>query len=128
MKDILIVLLVVALALLVLGAANATSHLDVHYLVGTWHHVSVLALVAIAVVVIVVVGLLAAAFERVRAVGERRKLEKELDHTYSRLREAQAALASAAGSVAPAAPAATDAGDATEEAGTADAGDDGDAH
>ena len=54
-----------------------------------------LVLVAIAVAIIVAVGLLAAVLERGRAVSDRRKLEKELDHTYGRLREAEAALASA---------------------------------
>lgn len=97
MKDILIVLLVVALALLVVGAANSGQRVDLDYVFGTWHAVSLFSLIAIAVAVLVVVGLAAAAFEGIRAAGERRKLERELEHTYGRLREAEAQLAQAAG-------------------------------
>ena len=107
MKNILIVLLVVALALILLGVANNSHAVDLHYIVGTWHHVSVLLLTALLAALIVVITLSAVVVERARAWRVRRKLEQELDRTYSRLRDAEAALAAAAGQPAAAASAAS---------------------
>ena len=53
---------------------------------GTWHHVSLFTLIAIAAAAFVVIGLTAAAFAGIRAAGQRRKLERELEQTYVRLR------------------------------------------
>jgi uncharacterized membrane protein YciS (DUF1049 family) len=92
-KDILVVLLVIALALLVVGAANDTRHVDVNYLFGTWHGVSLFVLIAIAAAALVVVGLVVLIFAAIRGAGERRKLERELERTYARLRETEARLA-----------------------------------
>ena len=90
MKDILIVLLVIAVALLIIGAANNDQRVDLDYVFGTWHQVSLFTLIAIAAAALVVVGLTAAAFAALGAAGDRRKLERELEQTYGRLREAEA--------------------------------------
>lgn len=90
MKDILIVLLVVAVALLIIGAANNDQRVDLDYIFGTWHQVSLFTLIAIATAALVVVGLTVAAFAAIGAAGGRRKLERELEQTYGRLREAEA--------------------------------------
>jgi uncharacterized membrane protein YciS (DUF1049 family) len=89
-KDILIVLLVIALLLLIVGAANNGQRVDLDYVFGTWHHVSLFTLIAIAVAALVVIGLAVAAIAGIRAAGQRRKLERELEQTYVRLREAEA--------------------------------------
>ncbi len=90
MKDIIIVLLVIAVALLVIGAANNDQRVDLDYIFGTWHQVSLFTLIAIAAAALVVVGFTAAAFEAIGASGDRRKLERELEQTYGRLRESEA--------------------------------------
>lgn len=100
MKDILIVLLVIAVALLVIGAANNDQRVDLDYIFGTWHQVSLFTLIAIAAAALVVVGLTAAAFEAIGAAGDRRKLERELEQTYGRLRESEAHAAQAAAQAA----------------------------
>lgn len=92
MKDILIVLLVIAVLILVLGAVNQDQKVDFGYLFGTWRGVSVLELLAIGAGVTVVAGLGAASYARTRMLGDRRKLEKELEQVYGRLREAEARL------------------------------------
>jgi len=89
-KDILIVLLVIALLLLIVGAANNGQRVDLDYVFGTWHHVSLFTLIAIAVAALVAIGLTVAAVAGIRAAGQRRKLERELEQTYVRLREAEA--------------------------------------
>jgi len=101
MKDtVLIVLLVLALALLVLGIANHGVSVAFDYIVGTWH-VSLGWLLVIVAGLVVVTGLGATLAADLRSADQRRALEGELQSTYARLRQAQAAL--------PAAPAATDA-------------------
>ena len=93
MKNILIVLLVIALLLLIVGAANNGQRVDLDYVFGTWYQVSLFTLIAIAVAALVVIGLGAAAIEGIQAAGQRRKLERELEQTYGRLREAEARVA-----------------------------------
>jgi hypothetical protein len=78
MKNILTVLLVVAAAVLVVGAASHGAHADVSYVAGTWHHASLLAVAAIVAALLLAVGVFAA-------------LEDELQCTYVRLRAAEAA-------------------------------------
>lgn len=90
MKDILIGLLVIGLLLLIVGAANSGQRVDLDYVFGTWYQVSLFTLIAIAVGALVVVGLAAAAIAGIRGAGQRRKLERELEQTYVRLREAEA--------------------------------------
>lgn len=90
MKDFLIGLLVVALVLVTLGAVNHGVKVDLDYVFGTWHQVSLLWLAVIVLCVIVVTGVAAAGYAGVRAGSERHKLEQELERTYTRLRAAEA--------------------------------------
>ncbi|HJW75511.1 MAG TPA: hypothetical protein VJ787_07545 [Thermoleophilia bacterium] len=98
MKLILILLLILAVALIIVGAANNDERVDLHYLFGTWYGVSLLLLMALTAALVVVVGLIVAALGRMGGYGARRKLERELDHTYGRLREAEAQTAQLASS------------------------------
>lgn len=91
MKNTVIVLLVVALIVLVIGAVNQHQRVDLDYVFGTWNGVSVFALAAVVAAATVVVGLAVAAMARVGAVADRRKLERELEQVYPRLREAEKA-------------------------------------
>lgn len=91
MKNTVIVLLVVALIVLVVGAVNQDQRVDLDYVFGTWNDVSVFALSAIAAAAIMVVGVTVAAMARIGVVGDRRKLERELEQVYPRLREAERA-------------------------------------
>jgi len=97
MKDILIVLLVLVVAILTLGAVNHGVTFDLNYLFGTWHHVSLFWIFLIASGLIVAVGLLASGFSSVRLGQQRHKLESELEETYKRLRVAEAQIAAANG-------------------------------
>lgn len=90
MRDILVVVMVIAVALLCLGAVNHELSVDLDYFFGTWHGVSLLWLAAVVAALVVAVGLLAGGSAAVRAAGDRHKLEKELESTYSRLRAAEA--------------------------------------
>lgn len=89
MKDIVIVLLLVAIVILVFGAVNQDQQIDFDYIAGTWESVSVFALAAIGAGVTLLVGLGAAAAARQRVVGDRHKLERELEQVYKRLRAAE---------------------------------------
>ena len=95
MKDILIVLLVLVVAILTLGAVNHGVTFDLDYVFGTWHHVSLLLVFLIASLLVVAVALLASGFSGLRLGQQRHKLERELEETYKRLRavEAQVAVA-----------------------------------
>jgi uncharacterized membrane protein YciS (DUF1049 family) len=108
MKDILIGLLVVMLVLLTLGAVNHDVRIDLDYLFGTWHQVSLLWLSLIAVGLVGAAGVLAAGYVGVRAGGDRHKLEQELEQTYARLRAAEAQARPAQGEAAVSAPAAAE--------------------
>jgi len=88
-KDIVIVLLLVAIVILVFGAVNQDQQIDFDYIAGTWESVSVFALAAIGAGVTLLVGLGAAAAARQRVVGDRHKLERELEQVYKRLRAAE---------------------------------------
>ena len=102
MKDILIVLLLIAIVILVFGAVNQDHHVDFNYIGGTWHGASVFALAGVGAVVTLLIGLAAAVAARLHVVGARRKLERELEQVYTRLRAAEAAspLAAAASQAA----------------------------
>ena len=89
MKDIVIVLLLVAIVILVFGAVNQDQQIDFDYIAGTWESVSVFVLAAIGAGVTLLVGLGAAAAARQRVVGDRHKLERELEQVYKRLRAAE---------------------------------------
>ncbi len=92
MRNALIVLVAVALVIVALGAFNNDLLFDIDLVVATWTAVS-LFWVAVAIAgVVVITGFAAAFFARSSAVATTRKLEKELQGTYERLRDAEAKL------------------------------------
>ena len=106
MKDILVVLLLIAVVILVFGAVNQDQRLDFDYIFGTWEHVSAFSLAGIGAGLTFLVGFCAAAVARMRVLGDRHKLEKELEQVYVRLRAAEqgtTAAPPAAAAVAPSA-------------------------
>lgn len=107
MKDIVIVLLLIAIVILVFGAVNQDQRIDFDYVTGTWEQAPVFALAAIGAGVTLVVGLGAAGVARARVIGGRRKLERELEQVYSRLRAAEASSASRSSAPAVAPPTVT---------------------
>jgi hypothetical protein len=94
MKNIFTVLLVVAVAVLVVGAASHGTHADVSYAAGTWHHASLLLLAAIVAALLLAIGVFAALAADLHCARIRKTLEEELQRTYVRLRAAEAAQAS----------------------------------
>jgi uncharacterized integral membrane protein len=102
-RDILVIVVIIAIALVCLGAVNHGVTVDLDYFFGTWSGVSLLWLAAIVAALVIAVGLLAGGSAAVHAAGDRHKLEKELEATYSRLRAAETAPGAAA-SVAALAP------------------------
>ena len=92
MRNALILLVVVALIIVALGAANGSIAFDFDLLFGTWTTVSLVWVAVVVAVVVVVAGLAAAWLARVDAARTRRKLETELQATYERLRAAEARL------------------------------------
>jgi hypothetical protein len=89
-RNALILLAVVALAILVMGALNNGTTFEVDYVAGTVSSVSLFWVSAVIAALVVVAGLAAAWFALSGAAGGRRKLEAELQSTYERLREAEA--------------------------------------
>jgi len=96
MKNILTVLLVLAVLVLAVGVASYATRVDVDYVIGTWHHASLLAVAAVVAGLLLVVGFLAALAAGFAHARERRVLEGELERTYVRLRAAEASLAATA--------------------------------
>ena len=92
MRNALIVLGVVALVLVTLGAVNHGLLFDIDLVVVTWAAVSLFWVAVVVVGVVVLTGMVVAFFSRTGAVATRRKLEKELQVTYERLRSAEAKL------------------------------------
>lgn len=90
MRNALILLAVVALAILVMGALNNGTTFEVDYVAGTVSSVSLFWVSAVIAALVVVAGLAATWFALSGAAGGRRKLEAELQSTYERLREAEA--------------------------------------
>jgi uncharacterized integral membrane protein len=95
-KNVLITLLLIAIVVLVFGAVNKDQHIDFNYIAGTWHGASSFALAGIGAGVTLFAGLGVAAVARMHVLGGRRKLEKEVEHVYTRLRAAEAASPAAA--------------------------------
>ena len=115
MKNILTVLLVVAVLVLAVGVASYAARVDIDYVIGTWHHASLLAVAAVVAGLLLAVGVLAAVAAGVAHARERRVLEEELQRTYVRLRAAEASSAqtrAAGGSAPPSGPASTTAAEA----------------
>jgi uncharacterized integral membrane protein len=96
MKNILTALLVLAVLVLVVGVASRTARVDVSYVAGTWHRVSLLAVAAVVAALLLVVGVLSAVAADLSAGRDRHALEEELQQTYVRLRAAEAPQAQAA--------------------------------
>ena len=92
MRNALIVLVVVALVLVALGAVNHGLLFDIDFVAGTWTAVSVFWVAVAAAGVVFVSGVVVAFLARSGAVAARRKLEKELQGAYERLRAAEAKL------------------------------------
>jgi len=91
-RNALIVLVVVALVIVALGAFNNDLLFDIDLVVATWTAVSLFWVAVVIAGVVVVTGFAAAFFARSSAVAAQRKLEKELQGTYERLRAAEAKL------------------------------------
>lgn len=92
MRNAFILLVVVALIILALGAANGSIAFDFDVVFGTWTAVSLIWVAAVVAAGVLVVGLLAAWLAQTDASRTRRKLEAELQATYERLRAAEARL------------------------------------
>ena len=92
MRNALIVLIVVALVLVALGAVNNCLLFDIDFVAGTWTAVSLFCVAVVTAGVVFVTGVVAAFLAQWGAVSTRRKLEKELQATYERLRAAEAKL------------------------------------
>jgi hypothetical protein len=92
LRNALIVLIVVALVLVALGAVNNGLLFDIDFVVGTWTAVSLFWVAVVTAGVVFVTGVVAAFLAQWGAVATRRKLEKELQGTYERLRAAEAKL------------------------------------
>ena len=101
MKNIVTVLLVLAVLVLVVGVASHAARVDVSYVAGTWHQRVAAGLSAIVAALLVVVGLLAAVAADLGAGRDRHALEEELQRTYVRLRAAENATAEGAGTASP---------------------------
>jgi hypothetical protein len=97
-RNALILLVVVALVILGFGALNNGTTVDLKYVVDSLLGVSLLWVAMVVAAIVVVAGLLAALLARSAVVATRRKLEKELQATYERLREAESLLARQAAS------------------------------
>jgi len=90
-RNALILLVVVALAIVTAGAVNHSVAFDVDWVAGTLRAVSLFWVAAAIALVVVLAGLAAAWLARRGAVRTQRKLEAELDLTYRRVRELEAA-------------------------------------
>ena len=100
MRNALILLVVVALVILTAGAVNHTVAFDVDWVAGTWRAVSLFWIAAVVAVIVFAAGVAAALFARGGSSRAQRKLETELDTTYRRVRELEAAAPGAAGASA----------------------------
>ncbi len=101
MKNIVTVLLALAVLVLVVGIASHAARVDVDFVFGTWHQASVLAVAGVVAALLVVVGVLAAIAADLGAGRDRHALEEELQRTYVRLRAAESATAAGAGTTSP---------------------------
>ena len=92
MRTAFLLLVVVALIIVGLGAANTSIRFDFDMVFGTWTAVSLIWVAAVFAGVVLVAGLVAAWLAQTEASRTRRKLETELQATYERLRAAEAKL------------------------------------
>jgi len=117
MKNLVIALLIVAAIALIVGLASYSTRLDVDYVIGVWHDASLFALAAIVAVLVVLVGVVSAVVVGLRTSDTRRTLEAELQRTYVRLREVEAATGAAERPIAAATAVAPSAAAAEQAAG-----------
>ncbi len=96
MKNVVTALLVLAVAVLAVGIASHGSRVDLDYVAGTWHQVSLLSLAAVVAALLVVVGVLSGVAVDLSRSRDRRVLHDELERTYVRLRAAEAGSTGAA--------------------------------
>ncbi len=106
MRNALILLVVVAAVIVTAGAVNHSVAFDVDWVAGTLRAVSLFWVAAAIALLVVLAGLAAALLARRGAVRTQRKLEAELDVTYRRVRELEAAAPAFAAQALSAAPAA----------------------
>lgn len=92
MRNAVILLAAVALLLAAIGAANHSLTFDIEYGFGALRSVSLFWITLVTAGVVLVTGLIAAWLARSSAVAGQRKLERELQSTYERLRAVQAEL------------------------------------
>jgi hypothetical protein len=92
MRRAFILLLIVAAAILVFGALNHSVIFDAKYAVGTATAASFFWVCVVLAGLVVVAGVAAAAIAQADAVTTRRKVERELEGTYVRLREVESRL------------------------------------
>lgn len=92
MRNALIVLVVMALVFIALGVVNNGLLFDIDFVAGTWTAVSLFWVAVVTAGVVFVTGVVAAFLAQSGAAAARRKLEKELQGTYERLRAAEAKL------------------------------------
>ena len=91
MRNALILLVVVALVIVTAGAVNHSVAFDVDWVAGTWRAVSLFWVAVVIALVVFLGGLAAALLARGGAARAQRKLESELDTTYRRVRDLEAA-------------------------------------
>ncbi len=92
MRNALIVLVAVALALVGIGGLNRSLQFDVDFVVVSWSYVSAFWITLVVGAALLLTGLVAAFLARTSAVAAQRKLEAELQTTYERLRAAEARI------------------------------------
>ena len=92
MRRLLTVLGAIGLVIVIVGAINHAVDVRVDYLVGTSSDVSLFWFALGIAILVVAAGVLGLMAGRASQAADRRKLEKELEDTYRRLREAQAAV------------------------------------
>ncbi len=96
MKALLVILLVIALLLVAGGSLNRGTEISFDYAVGTAPAVSLFWIMLGVAAALLLAGIVGWAIGRGGAAGARGKLEKELETTYRRLRDAEARLPRAA--------------------------------
>lgn len=106
MRNALILLAVVALAIITAGAINHSVAVDVDWVAGTWRAVSLFWVAVTVAAIVFTSGLAAALLGRAGALRVQRRLETELDTTYRRVRELEAGspVAQTAGRGSPSVP------------------------
>lgn len=101
MKTLLVILGVIALLLLLGGAVNSDTEVSFDYVAGSTAAVSLFWVALVAAAGLLLAGIAGWMVARTGNAGALRKLEKELEGTYRRLRDCEARLSRAAESSLP---------------------------